>query len=159
MCSLSDMITRVERAQGECNGLVRDACMRNERSIIDMNIEQLNHGLNADGELMNDGMYSPSWMKKRAMRGLPTDHVYLMYEGGLQGGMKVNFGESGMSVQTDDWKQSLVDIVMSTRYWPPTSHQTEYGPVFGLTSENKVRLSDMIKPIIIDEIRSILKGS
>ena len=152
---LNTLILRVERLQGELVPAVKEACVKREKWIVAANREQLGEGLNADGVLMNGGVYSETSRRLRGRRGLPIDHVYLSFEGDLQAGMRVEFGETGFSVVTTDWKQQLVDYVMETGHWPP-GNKPEYGPVFGLTAEKKGELARLIAPSVASKIRNRL---
>ena len=138
--------------QGELLPAVKEACVKREKWIVAANREQLGEGLNADGVLMNGGVYSETSRRLRGRRGLPIDHVYLSFEGDLQAGMRVEFGETGFSVVTTDWKQELVDYVMETGHWPP-GNKPEYGPVFGLTAEKKGELARLIAPSVGRRLR------
>ena len=138
--------------QGELLPAVKEACVKREKWIVAANREQLGEGLNADGVLMNGGVYSETSRRLRGRRGLPIDHVYLSFEGDLQAGMRVEFGETGFSVRTTDWKQELVDYVMETGHWPP-GNKPEYGPVFGLTAEKKGELARLIAPSVGRRLR------
>ena len=89
--------------------------------------------------------------------GLPVDHVYLSFEGDMQNGMQVEYSATGFSVVTTDWKQRLVDETMRTGYWPSSGYNApEYGPVFGLTAENKGKLARLIAPSVASKIRNRL---
>ena len=154
---LNTLIRRVERLQGELVPAVKEACVKEEKWIVAANREQLGEGLNADGVLMNGGVYSETSRRLRGRRGLPIDHVYLSFEGDLQAGMRVEFGETGFSVVTTDWKQELVDYVMETGHWPP-GNKPEYGPVFGLTAEKKGELARLIAPSVAGRIRNRLRS-
>ena len=154
---LNTLIRRVERLQGELVPAVKEACVKREKWIVAANREQLGEGLNADGVLMNGGVYSETSRRLRGRRGLPIDHVYLSFEGDLQAGMRVEFGETGFSVVTTDWKQQLVDYVMETGHWPP-GNKPEYGPVFGLTAEKKGELARLIAPSVASRIRNRLRS-
>lgn len=155
---LNTLIRRVERLRDDMPGLVRSACERREVWIVKANRGQLKAGLNADGVLMNGGNYSPTSIRRRANRGLPTDHVYLSFEGDLQEGMKVEFSETGFAIVTTDWKQRLVDEVMRTGWWPTSGYNApEYGPVFGLTAEKKGELAKLIAPVVVSRMRTRLK--
>ena len=57
---LNTLIRRVERLQSEVAAVVKDACMREERTIVDLNRAQLARGENAEGVMMNGGAYSPT---------------------------------------------------------------------------------------------------
>ena len=149
---LNTLIRRIERLQGELLPAVKEACVKREKWIVAANREQLGEGLNADGVLMNGGVYSETSRRLRGRRGLPIDHVYLSFEGDLQAGMYVEFGETGFSVRTTDWKQELVDYVMETGHWPP-GNKPEYGPVFGLTAEKKGELARLIAPSVGRRLR------
>ena len=153
---LNTLIRRGERLQGELLPAVKEACVKREKWIVAANREQLGEGLNADGVLMNGGVYSPTSIRQRAKKGLPIDHVYLSFEGDLQAGIRVEFGETGFSVRTTDWKQELVDYVMETGHWPP-GNKPEYGPVFGLTAEKKGELARLIAPSVASRIRNRLR--
>ena len=151
---LNTLIRRVERLQGELLPAVKEACVKREKWIVAANREQLGEGLNADGVLMNNGEYSPYHLFRRMRRGLPVRHVYLSFEGDLQAGMRVEFGETGFSVVTTDWKQQLVDEAMRTGYWPSSGYNApEYGPVFGLTAEKKGELARLIAPSVGRRLR------
>ena len=140
--------------QGELLPAVKEACVKREKWIVAANREQLGEGLNADGVLMNGGVYSETSRRLRGRRGLPIDHVYLSFEGDLQAGMRVEFGETGFSVVTTDWKQQLVDEAMRTGYWPSSGYNApEYGPVFGLTAETKGELARLIAPSVGRRLR------
>ena len=154
---LNTLIRRVERLQGELVPAVKEACVKREKWIVAANREQLGEGLNAEGVLMNNGEYSPYHLFRRMRRGLPVRHVYLDFEGDLQAGMFVEFGETGFSVRTTDWKQELVDYVMETGHWPP-GNKPEYGPVFGLTAEKKGELARLIAPSVASRIRNRLRS-
>ena len=151
---LNTLIRRVERLQGELLPAVKEACVKREKWIVAANREQLGEGLNADGVLMNNGEYSPYHLFRRMRRGLPVRHVYLDFEGDLQAGMRVEFGETGFAVVTTDWKQQLVDEAMRTGYWPSSGYNApEYGPVFGLTAEKKGELARLIAPSVGRRLR------
>lgn len=138
-------------------GYVRAACEAEAGAIVEMNRAQLKAGENAEGVLMNGGVYSPRSIAKRMAKGLPVDHVYLSFEGDMQGAMKVEFGDEGFAVVTTDWKQRLVDEVMRTGYWPSSGYDApEYGPVFGLTAANKGELARRIGPRVGRKIRARL---
>jgi len=157
---LNTLIRRVERLQSEMVAVVKDACMREERTIVDLNRAQLARGENAEGVMMNGGAYSPTSIRQRAKLGLPIDHVYLSFEGDLQDGMKVEFTETGFSVVTTDWKQQLVDEAMRTGYWPSSGYNApHYGPVFGLDAVSRGMLMWRIRPRVAGSIRNrLLKG-
>ena len=151
---LNTLIRRVEKVRDEVVPAVRAACEREASWIVSANREQLAEGLNAEGVLMNGGVYSPTSVRERAKRGLPVDHVYLSYEGDMQSGMRVEFSETGFSVVTTDWKQRLVDEAMRTGYWPSSGYDApEYGPVFGLTASKKGELVRRIAPGVGRKIR------
>lgn len=154
---LNTLIARVERVERDLAGYVRAACEAEEAAIVEMNRAQLKAGENAEGVLMNGGVYSPRSIAKRMAKGLPVDHVYLSFEGDMQGAMKVEFGDEGFAVVTTDWKQRLVDEVMRTGYWPSSGYDApEYGPVFGLTAANKGELARRIGPRVGRKIRNRL---
>jgi len=157
---LNTLIRRVERLQSEVAAVVKDACMREERTIVDLNRAQLARGENAEGVMMNGGAYSPTSIRQRAKLGLPIDHVYLLLSGDLQEGMKVEFSETGFSVVTTDWKQQLVDEAMRTGYWPSSGYNApHYGPVFGLDAVSRGMLMWRIRPRVAGSIRNrLLKG-
>ena len=154
---LNTLIRRVERVREEIVPAVRAACERREKWIVAANREHLAEGLNANGVMMNEGEYSPYHLFARMRRGLPVRHVYLDFEGDLQAGMYVEFGETGFSVRTTDWKQELVDYTMETGHWPP-GNQPEYGPVFGLTAEKKGELARLIAPSVAGNLRRRILG-
>ena len=157
---LNTLIGRVERVQRDMLLIVRGACEREERAIVELNRLQLQRGLNAEGELMNGGVYSPTSIRQRVKRGLPVDHVYLSFEGDLQEGMEVVFGDTGFSVVSRDWKQQLVDEAMRTGFWPSSGYNApEYGPVFGLDEESRRVLVGKIGERISEGIRNrLLQG-
>ena len=156
---LNTLIRRVERLRDDIVPLVKSVCERKtvERWIVESNREQLQSGKNANGVMMGGGVYSVMYRKVRARRGLPTDHVYLSFEGDLQNGMKVLYSDTGFSIVSTDWKQRLVDEVMRTGYWPSSGYNApEYGPVFGLTAEKKGELARLIAPIVAGKFRNRL---
>ena len=151
---LNTLIRRVERVREEIVPAVKAACEKREKWIVAANREQLAEGLNANGVLTNGGVYSPTSIRQRAKKGLPIDHVYLSFEGDLQAGMRVEFGETGFAVVSTDWKQQLVDEAMRTGYWPSSGYNApEYGPVFGLTAEKKGELARLIAPSVASRLR------
>lgn len=156
---LNKLIKRIEKVQENLIPLVKEACERKstEKWIVNANRQQLSQGINTNGVLMNDGVYSPSTIRQRLRRNLPVDHVYLSFIGDMQQGMKVEYSDTGFSVATTDWKQALVDEVMSTGYWPTSVNSSpEYGPVFGLTTEHKRQLAKLIEPIVVKKIRKLI---
>ena len=157
---LNTLIGRVERVQRDMLLIVRGACEREERAIVELNRLQLQRGLNAEGELMNGGVYSPTSIRQRMKRGLPVDHVYLSFEGDLQEGMEVVFGDTGFSVVSRDWKQQLVDEAMRTGYWPSSGYNApHYGPVFGLDAVSRGMLMWRIRSRVSEGVRRrLLKG-
>ena len=151
---LNTLIRRIEKVRDEVVPAVKAACEKEAAWIVSANKEQLAEGLNAEGVLMNGGVYSPTSVRVRAKRGLPVDHVYLSYEGDMQSGMQVEYTETGFSVVTTDWKQRLVDEVMRTGYWPSSGYNApEYGPVFGLTAEKRGELARRIAPRVSSRLR------
>ena len=153
---LNTLIRRIEKVRDEVVPAVKAACEKRsvEQWILSANREQLAEGLNAEGVLMNGGVYSPTSVRQRAKRGLPVDHVYLSYEGDMQDGMQVEYSDTGFSVVTTDWKQWLVDEAMRTGYWPSSGYNApEYGSVFGLTAGKKGELARMIAPMVAGKIR------
>ena len=151
---LNTLIRRIEKVRDEVVPAVKAACEKEAAWIVSANKEQLAAGLNAEGVLMNGGVYSPTSVRERAKRGLPVDHVYLSYEGDMQEGMQVEYTETGFSVVTTDWKQRLVDEVMRTGYWPSSGYNApEYGPVFGLTAEKRRELARRIAPRVSSRLR------
>lgn len=151
---LNTLIRRIERMRDEVVPAVRAACEKEAAWIVSANREQLAAGLNAEGVMMNGGVYSPTSVRKRAKIGLPVDHVYLSFEGDMQSAMQVEYSDTGFSVRTTDWKQQLVDEVMRTGYWPSSGYNApEYGPVFGLTAEHKGELARMIAPMVAGSVR------
>lgn len=153
---LNTLINRVEKAGREVERYVREACEQqvSQRWIVDANRGQLAEGKNARGEMMNGGVYSPTSVRLRGKRGLPVDHVYLSFEGDMQKAMAVEYSETGFAVVTTDWKMRLVDETMRTGFWPASGYEApEYGPVFGLTEENKGLLARMIAPVVARKIR------
>lgn len=156
---LNTLIRRIEKVRDEVVPAVRAACEKEKDWIVSANREQLAEGLNAEGVLMNGGVYSPTSRNLRAKRGLPVDHVYLSYEGDLQSGMQVEYSDTGFSVVTTDWKQRLVDEAMRTGYWPSSGYNApEYGPVFGLTAEKRGELARRIAPGVARAVRRRLVG-
>ena len=154
---LNTLIRRVERVRDEIVPAVKAACERESAWIVEANREQLAAGLNAEGVLMNGGVYSPTSIRQRAKMGLPVDHVYLSFEGNMQEGMRVEYSDTGFSVVTTDWKQRLVDEAMRTGYWPSSGYNApEYGPVFGLTAEKRGELARRIAPMVAGKIRNRL---
>lgn len=157
---LNTLIRRIERVRDEVVPAVKAACEKEAAWIVSANKEQLSAGLNAEGVLMNGGVYSPISVRQRAKRGLPVDHVYLSYEGDMQEGMQVEYTETGFSVVTTDWKQRLVDEAMRTGYWPSSGYNApEYGPVFGLTAERRGELARRIAPNIARKLRRRILAS
>ena len=157
---LNTLIRRIERLQGEVVPAVREACERERKAIVELNRLQLQRGLNAEGEMMNGGVYSGSYAAYRRKKGLPADHVYLMLTGGLQEGMDVEFTETGFSVVTTDWKQRLVEESMRTGYWPSSGYNApEYGSVFGLDETSRGMLMWRIRPRVSASIRKRLLGN
>ena len=155
---LNTLIRRVERLQSEVAAVVKDACMREERTIVDLNRAQLARGENAEGVMMNGGEYSEHYAAFRRRKELPTDHVYLLLSGDLQDKMRVEFSETGFSVVTDDWKQWMVDYTRETGSWPP-GDKPHYGPVFGLDAVSRGMLMWRIRPRVAGSIRNwLLKG-
>lgn len=154
---LNTLIRRIERVRDEVVPAVRAACEKESAWIVSANREQLAAGLNAEGVLMNGGVYSHHYELFRRRKGLPTDHVYLLLDGGLQEGMQVEYSETGFSVVTTDWKQWMVDYTMETGHWPP-GNQPEYGPVFGLTAAKRGELARRIAPNIARKVRRLLVG-
>ena len=155
---LNTLIRRVERLQSEVAAVVKDACMREERTIVDLNRAQLARGENAEGVMMNGSEYSEHYAAFRRRKGLPTDHVYLLLSGDLQDKMRVEFSETGFSVVTDDWKQWMVDYTRETGSWPP-GDKPHYGPVFGLDAVSRGMLMWRIRPRVAGSIRNrLLKG-
>lgn len=154
---LNTLIRRVERVRDEVVPAVKAACEKEAAWIVSANQEQLAAGLNAAGVLMNGGVYSPYHLFRRMRKGLPVDHVYLDFDGGLQEGMQVEYTETGFSVVTTDWKQWMVDYTMETGHWPP-GNQPEYGPVFGLTAEKRGELARRIAPNVARMVRRQLVG-
>ena len=151
---LNTLIRRIERVRDEVVPAVKAACEKEAAWIVSANKEQLAEGLNAEGVLMNGGVYSPTSVRQRAKRGLPVDHVYLSYEGDMQSGMQVEYTETGFSVVTTDWKQQLVDEAMRTGYWPSSGYNApEYGSVFGLTAAKRGELARMIAPSVARNVR------
>ena len=151
---LNTLIRRIEKVRDEVVPAVKAACEKEAAWIVSANKEQLAAGLNAEGVLMNGGVYSPTSVRERAKRGLPVDHVYLSYEGDMREGMQVEYSETGFSVVTTDWKQRLVDEVMRTGYWPSSGYNApEYGPVFGLTAEKRGELARRIAPRVSSRLR------
>lgn len=156
---LNTLIRRIERVRDEIIPAVKAACEKEAAWIVSANREQLSEGLNAEGVLMNGGVYSPTSVRERVKRGLPVDHVYLSYEGDMQSGMQVEYTETGFSVVTTDWKQRLVDEAMRTGYWPSSGYNApEYGPVFGLTVEKRGKLARRIAPRVARAVRRRLVG-
>ena len=157
---LNTLIGRVERVQRDMLLIVRGACEREERAIVELNRLQLQRGLNAEGELMNGGEYSDKYAAFRRRKGLPTDHVYLLLSGDLREGMEVVFGDTGFSLVSRDWKQQLVDEVMRTGFWPSSGYNApEYGPVFGLDEESRRVLVGKIGGRVSGGIRNrLLQG-
>jgi hypothetical protein len=156
---LNTLIRRIERVRDEVVPAVRAACEKEAAWIVSANREQLAEGLNAEGVLMNGGVYSPTSVRQRAKRGLPVDHVYLSFEGDMQAAMQVEYSETGFSVVTTDWKQRLVDEAMRTGYWPSSGYDApEYGPVFGLTAEKRGELARRIMPKVARAVRRRIVG-
>lgn len=157
---LNTLIRRIEKVRDEVVPAVKAACEKEAAWIVSANREQLAAGLNAEGVLMNGGVYSPTSRNLRSKRGLPVDHVYLSYEGDMQSGMQVEYTETGFSVVTTDWKQRLVDEAMRTGYWPSSGYNApHYGPVFGLDAVSRGMLMWRIRPRVAGSIRNrLLKG-
>ena len=155
---LNTLIGRVERVQRDMLLIVRGACEREERAIVELNRLQLQRGLNAEGELMNGGEYSDKYAAFRRRKGLPTDHVYLLLSGDLQDGMRVEFGETGFSLVSSDWKQWMVDYTRETGSWPP-GNKPHYGAVFGLDETSRGMLVWRIRERVSEGIRNrLLQG-
>lgn len=157
---LNTLIRRIERVWDDIIPAVKSACEKEAAWIVSANREQLAAGLNAEGVLMNGGVYSSTSVRERLKKGLPVDHVYLSYEGDMQSGMQVEYSETGFSVVTMDWKRWLVDEAMRTGYWPSSGHNApEYGPVFGLTVEKRGELARRIVPGVARTVRrKLLQG-
>ena len=153
---LNTLIRRVERLQGELLPAVKEACVKEEKAILDYQQLQLYRGMNAEGGIMGIN-YSLKHKNARLALGLPVDHVYLDFEGGLHEGMKVEYSNTGFSIVTDDWKMKLVEISLKTGYWVASNGtHLEYGPVFGLDDVSKNMLVWKIKPRVSANIRKRL---
>lgn len=155
---LNTLIRRIERVQSEILPIVRKECEREERTIVDMNRQQMLSGYNANGELMNNGIYSDKHIKKRTARGLPVDHVYLSFEGDFQKEMFVEYHDTGFAVQSHDDKNWNAMQAMLTGYWPSHGEDPFYGPVFGLTAENRAILARKIAPNVARKLRMRILG-
>ena len=153
---LNTLIRRVERVREEIVPAVKAACEKNKKAILDYQQLQLYRGMNADGNLMGTG-YSLKHKNARLALGLPVDHVYLDFEGGLHEGMDVEFSNTGFAIVTNDWKMKLVEISLKTGYWVASNGtHLEYGPVFGLDDVSKNMLVWKIKPDVCRKIRNRL---
>lgn len=154
---LNTLIQRVEKAQGEVLGFVRKACEGEEKMIVNLNKLQLHRGENAEGELMNGGIYSEHYAAFRRRKGLPTDRVYLLLSGDLQDGMRVEYSDTGFAVVSSDEKQWMVDYTMETGNWP-SGNKPHYGPVFGLDEVSRGLLTQRILPTVARSLRRRLVG-
>lgn len=152
---LNTLIRRIERVRDEVVPAVKAACEKESAWIVSANKEQLAEGVNAEGELMNNGFYSRIHKQARMSNGFPVDHVYLAYlTGDFQREMYVEYSDTGFAVQSRDWKNENAMYSMEYGLWPSGGKNwPRYGKVYGLTAEKRGELARRIAPSVARTVR------
>jgi len=124
-----------------------DAQLPNMLNIVtDEQINQLNDGLNADGDLLekNDGIYypyAPSYTAYKRARGGKVDRVDLKLTGAFHRGTR--------TYKTGKLKANITSINSKT-----TKLKTEFDKIFGLSPVRAEKAEDRFRPELIKIVKS-----
>lgn len=111
---------------------VREAVNENEAFAEDLNIDQMEQGINARNQPITPA-YTALTRRIKAAKGQPTNRVTLRDTGDFHRAIFIQQQSDGFEFDSQDFKSN--DL------------QEKYGvDIFGLTDENEIKLSEEILP-------------
>ena len=125
------------------DGIVERASDRQESLMEDLNVQQMEQGINSEGNRILPE-YAPSTKAIKRKKSQPVDKVTLKDTGQFHSQVRVKRYPSKKELVSYDSKSEKL--------------QTKYGPeILGLTDENMTIIKENMKPLMISDIRNLLK--
>lgn len=143
MAKVQDYMIMTAALRGvDVDRILRHVAEQHQQDIVDMNREQLDAGIDANGDAL-PMPYAPKTIEIKQAKGQPTDRITLEDRGDFKNRMKVNFRRKYFEVTSRDWKTPVL--------------KKEWGDdIFGLTKENKEDLAQWMKLDVIRLMRDSL---
>lgn len=118
--------------------LYDEAVIESEGQITDLNREQLDIGLMADGNSLPD--YSQTSIEKFGKQPGP---IRLYDTGDFWKGFYIDSGADAFDIRSTDEKETMLVANYSSE-------------IFGLVANQRQRLAEIIKPLIVNKIKNYL---
>lgn len=139
---LEAFITKLSKVKGEFDKIVLNQVQKIEEEIIDLNVAQLDAGINSRGVKITPE-YDQVTISIKQGKGQPTDRVTLEDEGDFKRGFFIIYGSDYFQISSEDKK---TDFLIN-----------RYGPeVFGLTPQSLFEVRELIREDLIQDVRSRL---
>jgi len=121
---------------------VAEIVQENKHILEDLNAEQLESGIDSNGNIITPG-YSALTKAIKAAKGQPIDRVTAKDTGDYHSAIRVQAESNGFKMGNGDWKaRKLSD---------------RYGPLMGLTAENITGFShDVVKEEMTEKVRNYI---
>jgi hypothetical protein len=116
-----------------------DAMVTNDAKIVELNREQLNEGVRADGSPITP-KYTPFTIMKKIEKGQRFDVVTLRDTGSFQDKMKLFVAGAKFTVVSQDEKAKKLE--------------GKYGDIMGLSDSGKKEAWLIVRPDVVQEIRN-----
>lgn len=139
---IQEKIEALRRFEKEHESIVIQLAANYEAEILDMNTDQLEKGIEATGNPVSPP-YRPLTISIKQQKGQPTDRVTLKDEGDFHDSFFLVLNQTSFAIYAKDEKTARIE--------------RKYGrDIFGLTDENLQSLIEMIKPDLIDTLKSMI---
>lgn len=118
MGQLTDMINKFQNIVNNVEPSARRAFLETQDDYIDLNLDQLAHGLNADGEKIGKYALEEYAIYKFEQNPLPGfGFVDLRLDGGLYGGAYASLRGNVITIQSIDPKNANIELKYGTIIW------------------------------------------
>ena len=139
---IQEKIEALKQFEKEHESIVIQLAANYEAEILDMNTDQLEKGIEATGNPVSPP-YRPLTISIKQQKGQPTDRVTLKDEGDFHDSFFLVLNQTSFAIYAKDEKTARIE--------------RKYGrDIFGLTDENLQSLIEMIKPDLIDTLKSMI---
>lgn len=136
------IVKSLKSIQSDLDSIILDAVKQNEAEIIDLNIEQLENGLNNDSSQIAPA-YTTTTIQIKRLKGQPTNRVTLKNEGDFHNSIFIAYGSDRFALGSTDIKTKKL--------------KKKYGfKVLGLTDDSIQETIELIKPDLRDSIKKKL---
>lgn len=124
-------------------GIVERAADRQEDRMIDLNVEQMEQGIKADGDRIIPP-YKPSTVSRKKKMGQPTDRVTLKDTGDFHNSVRVKRFPKMYELVAQDWKSEQ----LQEKY----THS-----ILGLTDFSLQQVREAMKPFMRQDVKKLTK--